>query len=133
MPKSRKRRRKSTPQTTTRTVKMSPRVREALEEQLEAFKEKFGREPGPGDPVFFDPDCDVPVQLSEEKLEQQVLEAMLKAGTSPEYAYAYRKTGLLSLGGDQSYWDPADRAEWAAAVAEYRQMEAAAKSSPDKH
>jgi hypothetical protein len=34
---------------------MTPRVHEALLEQRKAFIEKFGREPGPTDPVFFDP------------------------------------------------------------------------------
>lgn len=33
---------------------------EGLENQLEAFREKFGREPGPGDPLFFDPDATNP-------------------------------------------------------------------------
>jgi hypothetical protein len=35
---------------------MTPRVHAALMEQRQAFIDKFGREPGPGDPVFFDPD-----------------------------------------------------------------------------
>jgi hypothetical protein len=32
----------------------------ALDDQLKLFKEKFGREPGPNDPVFFDPNADTP-------------------------------------------------------------------------
>src|SRR5262245_58133444 len=123
MPKSRRRRKKPQPQTHKKTIKLHPRAVEALERQLEAFKAKFGREPGPNDPVFFDPDCDVPTRLSEEKLEASILGAMRRAGTSPEFAYAYKKTGLLSFGGDQSFWDPADRQEWADAVAEYLAME----------
>jgi hypothetical protein len=42
---------------------MTPWVHEALLEQRKAFVEKFGREPGPGDPVFFDPDKDVPTPI----------------------------------------------------------------------
>ena len=60
------------------------------------------------------------------------MEAMRDAGTPPEYAYAYRKTGLLSLGGDMSLWPKDRREEWEAAVAEYRQMEQAAQSKPNK-
>jgi hypothetical protein len=125
MPKSRRRCKKAQPQ--TKKVKLHPRAIEAIERQIEAFRKKFGRDPGPNDPIFFDPDSDMPVRLSKEKLESTILEALREAGTSPEYAYAYRKTGLLSFGGDMSYWDPEDRREWEAAVVEYRLMEQAAK------
>jgi hypothetical protein len=30
-----------------------------MQQQLQAFREKFGREPGPEDPIFFDPDADI--------------------------------------------------------------------------
>jgi hypothetical protein len=33
-------------------IQMTPKVRAALLAQREAFKKKFGREPGEGDPVF---------------------------------------------------------------------------------
>lgn len=33
-------------------------VEQALEEQLRAFRAKFGRDPGPDDPLFFDPDAE---------------------------------------------------------------------------
>jgi hypothetical protein len=131
MPKSRRRRKKA--QTSTRTIKLHPRAIAALEQQIEAFRRKFGRDPGEDDPIFFDPDCDVPTWLTEEKIEAQVLEAMREAGTSPAYAYAYRKTGLLSFGGDQSFWDPSDRREWAEAVAEYLRLEQDAENASEKH
>jgi hypothetical protein len=53
---------------------------EAMREQREAFIKKFGREPRPDDPIFFDPDADTPIGLSEEKLRAQTLEAMRAAG-----------------------------------------------------
>ena len=34
---------------------MSPKLRELLLKQREAFVQKFGREPGLTEPVFFDP------------------------------------------------------------------------------
>ena len=125
MPKSRKRRKNPQPQTTK--INLHPRAVDAIERQIERFRQKFGREPGPNDPIFFDPDADEPVPLSGEKIEAVALAAMKKAGTPPEYAYAYRRTGLLSLGGDMSLWPKDRREEWEAAVAEYRQMEEAAK------
>jgi hypothetical protein len=32
----------------------------AMREQLVRFRQKFGRDPGPDDPVFFDPEKDTP-------------------------------------------------------------------------
>jgi hypothetical protein len=46
---------------------MHPDVHSALLEQRAAFVEKFGREPGPNDPVFFDPDADTPQPFPCEK------------------------------------------------------------------
>ena len=52
--------------------------------QLRAFKKKFGREPGPNDPVFFDPDADTPQPIPIEKLRATVIEAAKKAGLDPD-------------------------------------------------
>jgi hypothetical protein len=35
-------------------------LREAMERQAERFREKFGRDPGSAEPIFFDPDADEP-------------------------------------------------------------------------
>ena len=53
---------------------------EAIVRQRELFIEKFGREPGPKDPIFFDPDFDVPTPLSKAKLKRGLIEAARKAG-----------------------------------------------------
>jgi hypothetical protein len=47
------------------TVSMPPEVVEELRRQQDQFREKFGRDPGPDDPVFFDPDADEPRPLPE--------------------------------------------------------------------
>jgi HEPN domain-containing protein len=52
------------------TYMMTEDERVALEEQLEAFREKFGREPEPEDPVFFDPEADRPTAMSKEKVDR---------------------------------------------------------------
>ena len=70
--------------TTKRVVRMTPRLHEALSEQLDRFRRKFGREPGPGDPVFFDPDSDIPIRLSKEKLRGDFLAVAKNAGFSEE-------------------------------------------------
>jgi hypothetical protein len=129
MPKSRKRRKKPQPQreATTRKIKLHPDALEAIKWQLEEFRRKFGREPGPTDPIFFDPDADEPQFMDADKMQAQIIEAMNKAGTPPEFAYAYRKTGLLYLGGDRSLWPKEHVEEWEAAVAEYRRLEQSSK------
>lgn len=35
-------------------------LHELMERQARRFREKFGRDPGPKDPIFFDPDADEP-------------------------------------------------------------------------
>jgi len=123
MPKSRGRKRKKAAAGQGRFVKLTPRMKQILEEQRERFIAKFGREPGPNDTVFFDPDAADPQPMPD--ITDHVLEAMNKANLPPEFAYAYRKTGLLGLGADKSAWDPADIEEWNGAVDEYRAMEEA--------
>ena len=59
-----------------REVPLTPDAHEALLQQREAFIEKFGREPGPDDPVFFDPDADTPQPLDLERYEKDLADAM---------------------------------------------------------
>ena len=125
MPKSRKRKSKRSPAPSSRIVKMNPRMKEILELQMERFRKKFGRDPGPGDPVFFDPDAAEPSPMRD--ITDDVLAALQNADMPPEFAYAYRKTGLLGLLADKSAWDPDDIDEWNAAVDEYRAIEKASK------
>ena len=61
-------------------INLTKKSSNLLKAQLKAFKKKFGREPGPDDPVFFDPDYDSPTPISEEKLIESIIEASTKAG-----------------------------------------------------
>ena len=63
-----------------KVIKMNKELYEAIMQQQKSFVEKFGREPGPNDPLFFDPDSDVPIPLSESKLRKELSEAARKAG-----------------------------------------------------
>ena len=87
MPKSR-RRKKKLPRG---VVPMTPRVHQALLEQRKAFIEKFGREPGPDDPVFFDPDKDVPTPIDPARMDADLEKAIRDAGIDPAKAEAIRK------------------------------------------
>ena len=84
MPKSRRRRKqKALPRG---VFPMTPRVHDALLEQRKAFIDKFGREPGPDDPVFFDPDTDDPARM-----DADLEKAIRDAGVDPAKAGAIRK------------------------------------------
>jgi hypothetical protein len=125
MPKSRGRKRKKG----DRIVKMPAPLHDALREQRQAFKAKFGREPGPGDPLIFDPDYDVPTPYSEVQMQAELIAALTKAGAPPEVIYAYRKTGLLAAG-DQSCWPPDRLREWEDAIQEYFALGPVAEAAP---
>lgn len=104
------------------------RLEHELKMQRKAFQRKFGRDPGPNDPVFFDPDADTPTPFPAGKMEAGVLAAMKSAGLAPELIYAYRKTGRLIMEGND--YPPAAVEEWQAAIDEYFALEA--KQKPDK-
>ena len=64
--------------------KIDKELAEAMEQQMRSFKEKFGREMGPDDPIFFDPDCDIPMPLTEAKLKNELIEAVGDLANWPE-------------------------------------------------
>ncbi len=91
MPKSRIRKRKPQNRLPRGVVPMTPMVHEALLEQRKAFIDKFGREPGPDDPVFFDPDKDVPTPIGPDRMSADLEKALRDSGIDPEKAEAFRK------------------------------------------
>jgi len=108
----------------SRTVEMTPEVADALRQQKQSFKEKFGRDPDPNDPLFFDPDADTPQEMSGEKIDEVAIEAMVKAGIDPAYIYAFKKTGLLVTTDNWDKLSPEDQAEWMAAISEAENLDA---------
>jgi hypothetical protein len=80
-----------------REVDLTAGARWALEEQRKMFVAKFGREPGSDDPVFFNPDADVPEPLTAEQ-QQQDLQRFWDAHPELEEiradAEARRSTGM---------------------------------------
>ncbi|MGC2660219.1 MAG: hypothetical protein WA324_19850 [Bryobacteraceae bacterium] len=102
-----------------RTVRISPEMRAELDEQRERFKQKFGRYPGLGDPVFFDPNSDTPQRVSEQLVDAEITRAMAVAGIDPSIIYAYRKTGLLVSESNWARLSQKDRDHWNQAIDEY--------------
>ena len=62
--------------TVYRSIPMNDAMTDLLEQQRQKFIDKYGREPGPNDPVFFD----LPPL---EQIEFQTVQAMKKAGIDP--------------------------------------------------
>lgn len=96
-----------------KSVPMSSEVTDILDEQRQKFIDKFGREPGPNDPVFFD-------MPPLEHVEHEMVEAMKAAGLDPSLIYAYEKTGLLLTEQNQHLLSDQDLQEWQDAIDEYR-------------
>ena len=68
---------------------MSPEVRELLLKQREAFIQKFGREPGLTEPVFFDPNADDPQPLDAFEVAAGLLRACEQAGLDPDEVFSH--------------------------------------------
>jgi hypothetical protein len=103
---------------------------QAIMAQAEAFRQKFGREPTEGDPLFFDDDADVPTPISEETLNAQMLEAMRSGGIRPELIYAWQKTGLIATDDNWDLLSKEDQRAWNVAMKEYFAMEDAGAAEP---
>lgn len=102
------------------------RIADLLAQTRTAFREKFGRDPEPGDPLFFDPDADVPQELSAEKIEdtwKDLCDHAASQGIPPELVHAMRKTGRVVTEQNMHLLEPDELAEWQDAVDEYRRLD----------
>jgi hypothetical protein len=105
-----------------KSIPLDDEMIDVLEEQRRRFIEKFGREPGPGDPIFFD-------MPHPEHLEHMTVEAMKKAGMDPAFIYAHEKTGRIVTEDNMHLLSDQDLAEWDAAIEEF---EVARRRQPRK-
>ncbi|MGK5639764.1 hypothetical protein ACSNOK_15840 [Streptomyces sp. URMC 126] len=97
---------------------------EALEAQREAFRVKFGRDPGPGDPILFDPEADEPTRLTREHFDEMMLamaECAVELGLDPAYIHASREVGYLVTTETMSMFTAAELIAYKRAVARHRQ------------
>lgn len=114
-----------------RKLKLTSELQNAMQRQFRAFREKFGRDPGPDDPVFFDHDSAAPSPMRLETLQREFVAVMTEARVSPAYIYAYCRTGLIVTEENYRLISPEDRAAWDLAMEEYlqdpRRLESGAK------
>lgn len=99
-----------------REMPLPPELRKAVEQQVLHFRAKFGRDPRPDEPIFFDPDADEPVPLSPVRAEAMMTVAMEEAGVDPALIYAWQHTGMLLTEDNRDLLEAEDVAEWEGAV-----------------
>jgi hypothetical protein len=109
--------------------KTNPDVRDNVDMLLRQFREKFGREAGPGDPLMFDPSKDVPTPLPSGTIAGQMIAAMFRASLPPELIYAYSKSGVVVTEHNRDVVDPDDLAAWNAAADEFLSLEPAEQAA----
>jgi hypothetical protein len=102
------------------------KLSEALEDQLAAFRAKFGRDPGPEDPLFFDPDADEPTPLPAGAWHESLDELIGKAdqlGIDPAYLKAARELGYLITEPNRHLFSAAEVQAWVDAVKKHQDGE----------
>ncbi|WP_290748176.1 hypothetical protein [Amaricoccus sp.] len=116
-----------------RKASLSKELEKQLRKQKKRFIKKFGREPGPNDPIFFNPDTDNPEPITEAQVEEMaraMLKAMISSGLPAHLIYAYQKTGLVVSEEGYKNISPEDRAAYNSAIDEYFAIEKASSSNP---
>jgi hypothetical protein len=94
-----------------------------LKEQFEAFRKKFGRDPTPADPIFFDPESDELRPMPDSAHAEALIElaaALDEIGAPAAVIYAFRKTQRLVTDENQKYLTTSEQEEWDAAICEYQ-------------
>ena len=103
-------------------VPLNRETAEIIGEQKTLFREQFGREPGPDDPLFFEPRVAVPQFLSDESTDEvwkSLLQAAGDSGIDPAIVYAMNKTGRIVTETNLKFLTDSELGEWNDAVAEY--------------
>lgn len=98
-----------------------PQGRELLKQHDKDSRERFGREPGPGDPLICDPYAETPRPVNVPKFIDRIVEAIEKAGIDPAKIYACRKTrGLIVTSQNEYQISARDLSDWNSAEDVYR-------------
>ncbi len=97
---------------------------EIIAQQKKLFREQFGREPGPDDPLFFDPGVAALQFLSDDSTDEiwkSLLQAAGDSGIDLAIVYAMNKTGRMVTEANLEFLTHSELQEWNDAVNEYRQ------------
>jgi hypothetical protein len=95
-------------------------LREMIKCQTRRFRDKFGRDPGPEDPVFFDPEADQPRPCDQDTVTREITEALRHAGTEagvdPALIEAWCQLGYVITEDNRHLFSASDIAAWDEAV-----------------
>ena len=100
----------------------APEVEEVFAKQIRAFRVKFGRDPEPDDPLFFDPNADLPTPMGYDQVMPELVAAGYRAGLSPAFIHAMQKTGLIVTDTNRHLLSDDELEEWQAAVEEGKKI-----------
>jgi hypothetical protein len=103
-----------------KVIPLRPEAVAALKDLREAFIRKFGRPPGPDDPLFFDPEADTPRPIPLHRAHQDIRKLLASSGAPPEVIYAFEKTGRIVTEQNKRFLTKAEIREWEAAILEFR-------------
>ena len=96
------------------------RLREMMEGQARRFRDKFGRDPRPEDPIFFDPDADEPRALDLDTVTREMTGALRQAGretgVDPALIEAWCELGYVVTDDNRHLFSAAEVAAWEGAV-----------------
>ena len=109
-----------------REIERQEEYGELIDTQLERFKEKFGREPGPEEPLFFDPDHPTPRPFNVKKIKAVLLAWMKESKFPPEFIQAFDRTGRMLSEDNEHLWTEEERADWDSAIDDYFRLKALA-------
>jgi hypothetical protein len=104
------------------SIPIPPALQGMLTEQRQMFTEKFGRPPGPDDPLFFDPEQETPrpMWMSQEKYVAELLELIDLIGQlTPAREFAIRRCGFVASTHSWPHLPIDKQRDWKAALYEY--------------
>jgi hypothetical protein len=95
-------------------------LREMMESQARRFRDKFGRDPRPEDPIFFDPDADEPLPRELDTVAREMTEGLRQAGretgVDPALVEAWCELGYVVTEDNRHLFSAGDIVAWEAAV-----------------
>jgi hypothetical protein len=96
-----------------RALPLADEARAVREQQRQRFRQRYARELGADEPLFF-------AGPALEHVEHHLSAAMQGASLDPAFLHAFEQTGLLVSTANEHLIPAADLARWHAAVADYR-------------
>jgi hypothetical protein len=101
---------------------MTSMMKEVLRHQEERFRQKFGRDPRPHEPVFFDDNAEEPQPMPMDDIEREITEFLIAANIPPELIHAFKVTGRLVTQDNIHYLTEEEIQEWTDAVEQYKSL-----------